>query len=63
MNWDELEPKKPAAGAQLGEPLETLSIAELEARLTALEAELGRVRAERDKKKAHEAAADALFKR
>ena len=42
MNWDELEPKKPAAGAQLGEPLETLSIAELEARLTALEAELGR---------------------
>lgn len=59
MDWDEARPK-PAA--QIGEPLATLSVAELEARIAALEAEIVRVRDELKRKKAHEAAAAALFK-
>jgi uncharacterized small protein (DUF1192 family) len=61
MDWD--EPKRPAAEAvTAGESLETLSIAELEARIAALTAEIDRTRAEIAAKKAHEAAAAAVFK-
>ena len=59
MDWDEVRPK---AQATLGEPLGTLSVAELEARIAALHQEIERVSAELAKKKAHEAAASALFK-
>lgn len=59
LDWDEARPK-PAA--QLGEALATFSVGELEARIAALEAEIARVREELAKKKAHEAAAAALFK-
>lgn len=62
MDWDEVRPKA-TSGVQLGENLETLSVAELEARIAALHAEIERVRAELDKKRAHEAAASAIFKR
>ena len=62
MDWDEAQ-KKPPKGATLGENLETLSLAELEFRIKALEAEIVRVRAELEKKRAHEAAASSLFKR
>lgn len=62
MDWDEIQ-KKPVKGVTTGESLETLAIAELEARIAALGAEIERVRAELDKKRAHEAAASALFKR
>lgn len=60
MDWDDVRPK--AAGLTLGETLETLSVAELEARIAALQEEIERVAAELKKKKAHEAAASALFK-
>lgn len=61
MDWDDVKPK--AAGVTIGETLETLSVAELEARIAALQTEIDRVAAELAKKKAHEAAASALFKR
>jgi len=62
MDWDEIRPK-PAKGIALGEDLTSLSVAELEARIAALQKEIARVEAERAAKKAHEAAASALFKR
>jgi uncharacterized small protein (DUF1192 family) len=62
MDWDEAR-QKPGKGFEVGEKLDTLSVAELEARVVALEAEILRVRAEITRKKAHEAAAASLFKR
>jgi uncharacterized small protein (DUF1192 family) len=62
MDWDELKPKPPKA-AILGEDLKTFSVTELEARVAALKAEIARVESELAAKKAHEAAAAALFKR
>jgi uncharacterized small protein (DUF1192 family) len=62
MDWDDLKPKAPK-GVTLGESLESLSVAELEARITALQQEIERVRVELAAKKAHEAAAAAIFKR
>lgn len=60
MDWEEPVVKK--AAVTVGEPLATASIGELEARIVALNSEIERVRAEIAKKKAHEAAASALFK-
>jgi uncharacterized small protein (DUF1192 family) len=62
MDWDELKPKPPKA-VTVGEDLKTLSVAELEARIVTFTAEIERVKAELQAKKAHEAAAAALFKR
>lgn len=62
MDWDEVRPK-PAKGVSLGEDLSRYSVAELEARIVALQQEIARVEAELAAKKAHEAAAAALFKR
>ncbi len=63
MDWDEITPKKPQAGAQIGDNLATLSVAELEARIAAFEDEIARVRTELESKRRHEQAAAALFKR
>ncbi len=64
MDWDDISPKKkPAGTVEIGQSLETLSVSELEGRIGALEAEIQRVKAELEKKRAHEAAAAALFKR
>lgn len=57
MDWDEVRPK--AVGLVIGE---TLSVGELEARIEALKAEIERVNGELARKRAHEAAASALFK-
>ena len=62
MDWDDLKPK-PKPGIAVGENLETLSVAELEARIRAFEEEIARVQAELSRKRQHEAAASALFKR
>jgi uncharacterized small protein (DUF1192 family) len=61
MDWDDLKPK-PAPAVTVGENLQNLSIAELEQRIVALSAEIERVRQELQAKKAHEAAAAAVFK-
>jgi uncharacterized small protein (DUF1192 family) len=65
MDWDEDRPKpaKGAAPVTVGEPLGNHSIAELEARIAALTAEIDRVQEELRAKRAHEAAAAELFKR
>ncbi|MFA5949075.1 MAG: DUF1192 domain-containing protein [Hyphomicrobium sp.] len=63
MDWDELRPKAAKTSAAIGDNLESLSIAELEARINAFEAEIVRTLAELDKKRAHEEAAAALFKK
>jgi uncharacterized small protein (DUF1192 family) len=62
MDWDDIKPK-PATGIMVGDNLTTLSVAELEGRITDLENEIVRVRAELDAKRRHEDAASALFKR
>jgi uncharacterized small protein (DUF1192 family) len=60
MDWDEPAAQKPAV--LVGDNLSTLSIRELDERIATLEAEMARVLAEIAKKKAHEAAASAIFK-
>ena len=63
MDFDDLLPtKKTISGAVIGENLESLSVGELEARVQSLQSEIARVEAELKKKRAHEAAANALFK-
>jgi uncharacterized small protein (DUF1192 family) len=62
MDWDEAKLES-ATGTSIGDNLETLSVAELEARIGALEREILRVRTELEAKRRHEDAASALFKR
>ncbi len=62
MDWE--EPKRaPVKGIVVGENLQTLSVSELEERIALLTREIERVRKEVETKKAHEAAAAAVFKR
>ncbi|MEO1922334.1 MAG: DUF1192 domain-containing protein [Sphingomonadaceae bacterium] len=58
---DRPRPRGDAAEALSRESLDPYSVAELQARIALLEAEIERVRAHRDKSTAHRAAADALF--
>lgn len=64
MAFEDLEPR-PARGATLvmlgREDLDPYSVEELEARIAALEAEIGRARAALEGKQARKNAADALF--
>lgn len=62
MDWDDVV-KKPAKGFAVGDSLETLSIAELEARIASLRDEIARIEAEVTTKRRHEAAASALFRK
>lgn len=62
MDWDELKPQ-PIKGITVGDDLTTMSVAELEARVAAFEAEIERVKAELTTKKARQSAAADLFKR
>ena len=61
MDWEDVQPKKPA-GAAIGENLENMSVAELEARIVELKAEIDRVTKERERKVKLGAAADQVFK-
>lgn len=58
---DRPRPRGDAAEALSKESLDPYSVAELQARIALLEAEIERVRAHRDKSTVHRAAADALF--
>ncbi len=62
MDWDDAKPKAPRT-ASLGDNLETLSVAELEERIAAFAAEIERVKGELARKRSHESAAAALFKK
>ncbi|MEO1793523.1 MAG: DUF1192 domain-containing protein [Pseudomonadota bacterium] len=59
---DDSAPAKTPAGHVVGENLETLSVAELEARLTALKAEIVRIETERDRKMKHADDVASVFK-
>lgn len=59
MDWDEAQ-RQPVEGFK--KDLTTLSIDELELRITALEEEIVRVRKELEVKRAHGQAASAIFK-
>ena len=61
MDWDDITPVTSKTFA-LGEDLRTLSIAELEARVGLLEAEIVRLKTETEAKRRQAAAADALFR-
>jgi uncharacterized small protein (DUF1192 family) len=61
MDWDEAQAKGKNE-VIVGETLSRMSIGEPEARVAALEAEITRTNAEIEKKKAHSAAAGAIFK-
>ena len=61
MDWDDARPK-PKQTAAIGDNLASLSVGELEGRIADFEVEIERVQAELKKKRAHEAAAAALFK-
>jgi uncharacterized small protein (DUF1192 family) len=63
MAWDDELPAKSAKAIAVGDDLRTLSVAELEARILALQGEIERIRSELAAKQAHEAAAAAFFKR
>lgn len=65
MDLEELLPRKSDdLLSQLGrQDLDPLSVAELDARVSALEAEIARVRRHRERSVNHRASADALFKR
>jgi uncharacterized small protein (DUF1192 family) len=60
MTFEDL-PRKPA-GITVGENLDLLSVSELEQRLQALEAEMERVKATLQSKRASKNAADAFFR-
>ena len=62
MDWDDITPK-PAKALIIGEDLSTISVAELEARIAALDAEKQRVLVEIATKRARASAAADLFKR
>lgn len=61
MDWEDLAPKKKAQ-AVVGEALAAMSVADLEARITALEEEIARVRTEIAAKKTQQLAAASFFK-
>lgn len=61
MDQDKTSAKPKSDGHTVGEPIETLSKNELEQRLKSLASEIDRLKAELDRKKAHEAAAAELF--
>ncbi len=60
--FDDEERKKPAAEIVIGSDLSSISVDELEERITALEAEISRIRAEIVSKQATKASAENFFK-
>ncbi len=61
MDWDEAV-QKSKTGVVVGEDLSALGLAELEARIAALRAEIERVEGEISRKQAQQEAAAQLFK-
>lgn len=63
MHEEDESPRIKPATDRLGRPLDGVSVADLEAYIGALEAEVARVRAEIARRSDHRAAAEALFRR
>ena len=62
MRDDDDRPRK-AVSHEIGQPLDTLSLADLDERIALLRAEIARIEAARSAKQAAQGAADAFFKR
>ncbi|MBE7245826.1 MAG: DUF1192 domain-containing protein [Actinomycetospora chiangmaiensis] len=62
MRDDDDRPRK-AVSHEIGQPLDTLSLADLDERIALLRAEIARIEAARAAKQAAQGAADAFFKR
>lgn len=62
MRDDDERPRK-AVTHEVGQPLDTLSLSDLEDRIALLRAEIVRIEAARTAKQAAQGAADAFFKR
>ena len=62
MREDDDRPRK-AIAHEIGQPLDTLSLADLDARVALLRAEIARIESARAAKQAAQGAADAVFKR
>ena len=60
--FDDEDRKKPAAEIVIGEDLATISVDELEERITLLDAEISRIRAEIVSKQASKTSAENFFK-
>lgn len=60
--FDDEDRKKPASELVIGEDLATISVDELEERITLLEAEISRIKAEIVSKQATRASAENFFK-
>ena len=60
---EELLPRKPKQDIVIGEDLSAMSVAELEKRIAALEAEIGRAREALKARAATKSSADEFFKR
>ena len=60
--FDDEDRKKPAAELVIGEDLASISVDELEERITLLEAEISRIQAEIVSKQATKASAENFFK-
>ena len=60
---DDDRPRAPAAFHEIGQPLDTLSLHEFEERLAGLRAEIARLEAARDRKRAALDAAGSIFGR
>ncbi|SDN99195.1 Uncharacterized small protein, DUF1192 family [Methylobacterium phyllostachyos] len=62
MRDDDDRPRK-AVSHEIGQPLDTLSLSDLDERIALLRAEIARIEAARAAKQAAQGAADAFFKR
>ncbi|MEL6063961.1 MULTISPECIES: DUF1192 domain-containing protein [unclassified Methylobacterium] len=62
MRDDDDRPRR-AVSHEIGQPLDTLSLSDLDARIALLRAEITRIEAARAAKQAAQGAADAFFKR
>jgi uncharacterized small protein (DUF1192 family) len=62
MRDDDDRPRK-AVAHEIGQPLDTLSLSDLDARIALLREEIARIEAARTAKQAAQGAADAFFKR
>lgn len=60
--WDDDTPRKPPTH-EVGQPLDTLSLSDLDERIALLRAEIARLEAARAAKEAAQSSADAFFKR
>lgn len=61
--WDDDDKPRKAPAHQIGQPLDTLSLADLDERIAMLRAEIARIEAARAAKEAAQSSADAFFKR